>query len=69
MGRPKTLQKSLPGFWRMARYFWPYIRKQRLLIAGSMLALFAEIGLRSLEPWPLKFVIDRIIGTPHAGGP
>ncbi len=32
-------------------------------MAGSLLALFAEVGLRLLEPWPLKFVFDHIIGS------
>ena len=33
-----------------------------------MLALFAEIGFRILEPWPLKFVFDHIIiGLPSSG--
>src|SRR2546425_684656 len=34
-----------------------------MLIAGSLLALFAEVGFRLLEPWPLKFVFDHIIGS------
>ena len=50
------------------RHFWPHIRKQRALIVGSLLALFAEVGLRLLEPWPLKFVLDRVIVTTPAGG-
>ena len=33
-----------------------------------MLALFASIGARLLEPWPLKFVIDRVVVTAPAGG-
>ena len=32
-------------------------------MASSLLALFAEVGLRLLEPWPLKFVFDYIIGS------
>lgn len=32
------------------------------MILGSMAALFLEIGLRLLEPWPLKFVLDHVIG-------
>ena len=62
MSQPKTLQKSLPSLWRITRYFWPHIRQFRGLIAGSMLALCAEVGLRLLEPWPLKWVFDHIIG-------
>jgi ATP-binding cassette subfamily B protein len=27
------------------------------------LALFLEVGLRALEPWPLKFVIDRLLSA------
>src|SRR5262245_20764408 len=66
MSRPRTLRESLPGLWRMARYFWPQLRQYRLLLAGSFLALFAEIALRLLEPWPLKFVFDRL--SPNAAG-
>jgi ATP-binding cassette subfamily B protein len=36
-----------------------------------MLALFAEVGLRLLEPWPLKMVFDSIIpanGAKRAAG-
>ena len=52
-----------PGLWRLAKFFWPYLRRHRGLIAISMLALFAEVGLRLLEPWPLKFVFDHILKT------
>lgn len=62
MSRQKPFRKSLPGLWRITRYFWPHIRQYRALIAGSFLALLAEVGLRLLEPWPLKFVFDYIIG-------
>lgn len=67
MSQPKTIQKSLPSLWRITRYFWPHLRQYRGLIVGSLLALFAEVGLRLLEPWPLKFVFDYIIG--HGQGP
>jgi ATP-binding cassette subfamily B protein len=63
MGRPQTLQESLPGIWKIWRHFWPYIRQQRVLILGSLLALFTEIGLRLLEPWPLKVVFDHVLVT------
>src|ERR1043166_6250489 len=60
---PKTVEQSLPGLWRILAYFWPHIRQYRWLIAGSLVGLFAEVGLRLLEPWPLKFVFDHIIGS------
>jgi ATP-binding cassette subfamily B protein len=67
MARPTTVQEALPGMWRIVRAFAPYLRSQRRLIALSFLALFAEVAMRLLEPWPLKFVIDRII-VPAAEG-
>ena len=67
MSQPKPLKKSLPGLWRITKYFWPHIRQFRGLICFSFLALLAEVALKLLEPWPLKFVFDHIIrqyGTP-----
>ena len=69
MGRPETLQESVPGLWRVIRHFWPYIRKHRALIPIPMLALIGEVFLRLLEPWPLKFVFDRVIVTGAARRP
>lgn len=40
------------------RRFGPYMRRQWVLIAGSSVAMFAEVALRLLEPWPLKFIFD-----------
>jgi ATP-binding cassette subfamily B protein len=62
MAEPLPLQDSLPSLWRILKYFWPHVRQYRWLIASSLLALFAEVSLRLLEPWPLKFVFDHIIG-------
>ena len=61
MSRAPSLKTVLPGFGKIVRRFWPQIRKQRWLIAGSGLAMLAEIGLRLLAPWPLKFIFDRVI--------
>lgn len=67
MSKPVEIQKSLPSLWRITRYFWPHLREHRGLIAGSMTALFLEVALRLLEPWPLKFVFDYILGTKATG--
>src|SRR5437773_488849 len=56
-----TRYLNIPSFCRVPAYFWPYLRPHRRLIAGSMVALFAEVILRLLEPWPLKFVFDRLL--------
>ena len=69
MKRPQGITEAAPGLWRILRRFSPYIRKERTLIAGSFIALFAEISARLLEPWPLKFVLDRVLGSrPSRGG-
>ena len=63
MARPSTLLAALPGLAATLRRFGPHIRSQRLLIAGGGTAMLAEVALRLLEPWPLKFVLDRVIVT------
>jgi ATP-binding cassette subfamily B protein len=61
MKRPHTIQESLPGLRRLLVRLWPYIRQQRVLVIGSLLALFAQVALHSLEPWPLKFIFDHLL--------
>src|SRR5438128_3334910 len=63
MARPQALHDSLPSLWRILHAFWPRIRRQRPLVIGSLAALFASVGLRLLEPWPLKWVFDHILKT------
>lgn len=67
MARPESLRESLPGISRFVSYFWPYLRKYRGIMAGSMLALLAQVGLRILEPWPMKFVFDRVLIPQESG--
>lgn len=61
MGRPVTLREALPGARRMIRFFRPYLRGERWLIAGALAALFLEVGVRVLQPWPLKIIFDRVL--------
>ena len=67
MGRPQKLPKILPSLARTLGRFWPQVRKQRRLLTGAFAALFAEVGLKLLEPWPLKFIFDHVIsvGAPN----
>ena len=67
MSRQVKPQEMLPDLVRLLRHFWPYTRKYRLLIFGAVATLIAQVGLRILEPWPLKFVFDRIIPTSPQG--
>src|SRR3989441_1886885 len=60
---PKPLPQGLPSRWRILKYLWPHARQYRALITGSLAELFAEVALRLLEPWPIKFVFDHILGS------
>ena len=61
MPRPATLHEALPGIWQICRRFRTQIAHHRWLLAGSTAALIAEMGLRLLEPWPLKLVFDQVL--------
>ena len=65
MGRALR-RRAAPGLWRFARYFWPHLRGEWLLILGSFAALFAEVALQLLEPWPLKLVLDHVLASPRS---
>ncbi len=58
----QSLAAALPGLWQLLRRLRPQLAQQKLLIAGALLALLAGIGLRLLEPWPLKIVVDLLSG-------
>ena len=60
MARPISLRQALGGLARFVRVFAPHVRSQRAVIGGALAALIGETLLRVLEPWPLKFIIDRI---------
>lgn len=59
--RPTRLRVAIATLRRSAGRFGPYLRPERRLIAGGLVALLAEVAMRLLEPWPLKFVIDGVI--------
>ncbi len=61
MTRPKTLRESLPGLRHTLLAFAPYLRRQRWMAVGSVAALLAGVGLKLLEPWPLKWVFDHVL--------
>src|SRR5688500_2471731 len=43
-------------------WIWRYLRPYRGRIAGLAVLSCAEVGLRVLTPWPLKAVIDHVVG-------
>ncbi|MBX3015914.1 MAG: ATP-binding cassette domain-containing protein [Caldilineaceae bacterium] len=67
--KPQTLQQALPGLGEILRYFRPEILQQRMLIAVAVVSMVAGIGLRLLEPWPLKFIVDFLSNGDSRGLP
>ncbi len=61
MARPKKVNDTFSRLWQVLRHFTPELRKEKSLIAGSVVALFASVTLRLLEPWPLMIVLDHIL--------
>lgn len=58
-----------PGLLALLRRLWPYLRPHRPALAGALSALLAGVGLRLLEPWPLKVLFDRVLAaTPRPLG-
>jgi len=55
------LRDAVPGLRRTLQQFRPHVREQKRLLAGGAAALFAEVAMRLLEPWPLKFVLDAVV--------
>ena len=53
-----------------ARTFRPVISRQKRGIRVAIFFTFVTTGLKLLQPWPLKFVLDRVIrqGTPGPWG-
>ena len=48
---------------RILRYYQPFVG--RILVALTLLV--AATGLNLLKPWPLKFVVDEVLRSPHGG--
>ncbi|NOZ39398.1 MAG: ABC transporter ATP-binding protein [Planctomycetes bacterium] len=59
MARPQAVNDTFSRFRQVMRHFTPELRKEKMLIAGSMMALLSSVAFRLLEPWPLKLVIDQ----------
>lgn len=60
MARATRLTQALPGLARILGRFHPEIRRERRLVLMAALAMVVQVGARLLEPWPLKWVIDRL---------
>ena len=61
-----SLLGAVPSLRRTLRRFRPHVREQRRLLVLGSLALFAEVLLKLLEPWPLKYVLDAVVSAAGA---
>lgn len=66
MKSSKTSERSV-GLRDLLREFQPELRTQRGRLGLGLAALFAEVGLRLLEPWPIQWVFDHVL-TIRSGG-
>lgn len=62
-------QRDRSSTLRVARRLAPYCVGQRALLGASLMALLASTALRLLEPWPLAWVIDRVVAPGKAPRP
>ena len=67
-GRPTKWRQMLPGLKRIFRHLRPHMAPERGLIAGAVAALLLATVFRLAEPWPLKFILDRVIPAGGAQG-
>lgn len=58
MKRATPFRRILPETFRLVRAFWPEIVKEKRLLPLSILGMLATVALKTLEPWPLKFIYD-----------
>jgi ATP-binding cassette, subfamily B, bacterial len=66
--RPTSLAAAWPGLWLTVVRFRQHLFERWRLIAMAMASLLAEVGLRLLEPWPLKYVFDYVFAVGGATG-
>jgi ATP-binding cassette subfamily B protein len=62
-GKPAKATKRRSSLRRTLHTVRPHLGKHRLLIGAGLAALFAEVILRVLEPWPVKFVVDAVTAS------
>nr|WP_232314902.1 ABC transporter ATP-binding protein [Picosynechococcus sp. PCC 7003] len=55
------MTQAVPSLWAVITTFWPQIRAQWRLLLVAMVTLLVDVGLRLLEPWPLKLLIDGVL--------
>ncbi len=68
MSAPRKLRQSLPSLGRMLQRFAPYVRRHAGLVGFALLMLLLGVGIRLLEPWPLKLLFDGVFADRLGAG-
>ena len=68
MSGHRSLPVALSALGAFTRRFGPQMRANRRLIVAAGVLIVVEVGLRLLEPWPLKFVFDNVLGRKASAG-
>ena len=56
--RQVPFRQILPETFRLARVFWPEIVKERRLLPLAVAGMVSTVALKTLEPWPLKYIFN-----------
>ncbi len=55
------LRDTLRGLGRTRRLMGPYLRRERTAIVTTIACVVIGVGLKLIEPWPLKLVLDHLV--------
>ena len=56
--RQVSFRQILPEAFRLGRTFWPEIVKEKRLLPLSIMGMVVTVALKTLEPWPLKYIFN-----------
>src|SRR6266545_7530273 len=65
MAEKKSTKENVKSSFRLIRFFWPQIVREKGLVLLSLGGLALTLALQVVEPWPLKYIYDSIF---HVGG-
>ena len=55
-------------YWKYLPTIFPYLRRHKWLAVCSMLMTLVSAGFALLEPWPLAFLVDGVLGSGRPPG-
>jgi len=63
----KRPEEPVGGMTQILRALWPYLRPYRVTLFLALAAMVGETVTALLAPWPLKFIVDRVVLVHHHG--